>query len=195
MSSDHPDEFVETMIAWKNQRFNARGEQTVWQQNPHSGAGFAELVRRRGRIQCTRLDGGVAAISFLFPVGNAVYTLQSAFDPKYEDYSLGFLTDYESIAEAIRTGHRQTSLLWGEDEHKRRFGAKPRRATRLSVFRTQSDRLYSLEESWEAAWRNLRRNGQRGYWRARHAVGRRIRALASRSTDHDPGNAAMDEPA
>ena len=179
-SSDHPDEFVQTMIAWKNQRFNARGDQTVWQRYPHSDANFAELVRRRGRIQCTRIDGGVAAVNFLFPVGTAMYALQSGFDPKYEQYSLGFLADYESVAEAIRTSHRRMSLLWGQDAHKRRFGAKPRRATRLSVFCRQTDRLYSLDEGWEVAWRNLRRNGQREYWRARHAAGRRLRATRTR---------------
>ena len=81
-SSDHPDEFVQPMIAWKNQRFNARGEQTVWQGNPGAEADLAELVRRRGRTRVTRIDGRVAAVNFNFPVGESMYALQSAFDPR-----------------------------------------------------------------------------------------------------------------
>ena len=179
-SADHPEELIEAMIAWKNARFNARGEDTVWQKNPGADQGFAELVRRRGRVRTTCIAGRVAAVNFLFPVGSAVYVLQAGFDPKFEDFSLGLLNTYWNIADAILTGHRQLSLLWGQDDHKRRFGARPRRATSLSVFRTQTDRLYSLDEGWEVAWRNLRRNARGDYWRARHAAGRRLRAITSR---------------
>ncbi|HEY5168416.1 MAG TPA: GNAT family N-acetyltransferase [Thermoleophilia bacterium] len=188
-SADHPEEFVAALIAWKNERFNAHGKNTVWQENPGADQGFAELVRRRGRVRITRIDGSVAAVNFLFPVGTAVYVLQAGFDPKYEDFSLGFLNTYWNIADAIRTGHRELSLLWGQDDHKRRFGAKPRRATRLSVFRNRTARIYSLDEGWEVAWRNLRRNAHREYWLARHAVGRRLSVVASRET----GGASTDE--
>ncbi|HTX70928.1 MAG TPA: GNAT family N-acetyltransferase [Thermoleophilia bacterium] len=177
MSSDDPGEYVRELIAWKNLRFNARGEETAWQSIPNSDERLAELTRRRGQIRVTRIDGRVAALNFLFPVGTAVYALQSGFDPRYEDFSLGFLNTYENIADAIRTGHRRVSLLWGQEEHKRRFGAKPRRATRLSVFRRQTDRLYSLDEAWEVVRRELRRRGEREYWRARHAAGRQARRL------------------
>jgi hypothetical protein len=187
-SADRPEELIETMIAWKNARFNARGEDTVWQKNPGADQGFAELVRRRGRVRVTRVDRRAAAVSFLFPVGAAVYVLQTGFDPKYEDFSLGFLDTFEDIADAIRTGHRQVSLLWGQDDHKRRLGAKPRRATRLSVFRTQTDWLYSLDEGWEVAWRNLRRNAHRHYWRTRQVAGRQLRAIASRPAGSAPGD-------
>ena len=108
-SADQPKDLVDTLISWKNERFNARGEDTVWQANPGSNVDFAELVRRRGQIRLTRIDGSVAAVNFLFPVGTAVYALQSGFDPKYEEFSLGFLNTYENIADAIRTGHRQVA--------------------------------------------------------------------------------------
>jgi hypothetical protein len=182
ITSADPEEFIAALVSWKNQRFNARGEETAWQQNPNADEAFSELVRRRGRIRITRIDGRVAAVDFNFPVGDSVYALQSAFDPAYEDFSLGFLSTFEDIADAIRSGHRQLSLLWGHDAHKRRFGAKARRATRLSVFRRETDRLHSLDEGWEVAWRNLRRNGQREYWRARHAAGRRLRGLGLQRT-------------
>ena len=181
-SADRPEELIEAMITWKNERFNARGERTVWQEEPGASDDFAELVRRRGRIRVTHVDGRLAAVTFLFPVGTAVYALQSGFDPDYEDFSLGFLNTYENIADAIHTGYRSFSLLWGQNDYKRRLGAKPRRATRLSVFRAQTDRLYSLDEGWEVAWRNLQRNGQREYWLARHASGRQLQRLGLRRT-------------
>lgn len=35
------------------------------------------------------------------------------------------------------------------------------------MFRAQAARLHSLDEAWEVAWRNLKRAGQRDYWRGR----------------------------
>ena len=173
------DALMRTFIAWKNSRFNARGESTIWQDKPDLTPGFVELLHRRGEAHITRIDGEQAAIDFVFPVGRSVYALQSAFDPRYEPYSLGFLSTYRIACDAIASGACRLSLLWGTPDYKARLGAVPKRATRLSIFRAQTDRLYSLDEGWEVAWRNLRRNGQRDYWRARHAAARRVRALAA----------------
>lgn len=174
---DDTEGCVRTLIGWKNARFNARGEKTLWQNDPAMVEKLTELVRRCGRVRVTRIDGRAAAISFFFSVGTVAYGLQTSFDPAYAAFSLGTQHSFDDVAEAIRTGHRRMSLLWGEEGYKRRFGAKPRRATRLSVFRRQTDRLFSLDEAREVAWRNLRRSGQREYWRARQAAGRRARRL------------------
>jgi len=173
------DELMRTFITWKNSRFNARGESTIWQDKPDLTPDFVELLHRRGEAHITRIDGELAAIDFVFPVGRSVYALQSAFDPRYEPYSLGFLSTYRIACDAIASGACRLSLLWGTPDYKARLGAVPKRATRLSIFRAQTDRLYSLDEGWEVAWRNLRRNGQRDYWRARHAAAKRVRALAT----------------
>jgi hypothetical protein len=189
--SDQPKACIDEMVAWKNRRFNARGEQTIWQTSPAASREFGELVRRRGRIRVMRVDGQAIAVTFLFPVGDTVYSFHSGFDPAYETFSLGSLETLGTVTDAIRTGHKHVSLLWGQEAHKRQFGAKPRRATRLSVFRRRTDRLYSLDEAWEVAWRKLREGGQRQYWRARHAAARQARRLGIRGTGDDVGAAAQ----
>jgi CelD/BcsL family acetyltransferase involved in cellulose biosynthesis len=190
MFSEQPKACIDELVAWKNQRFNARGEQTTWQTNPVASQEFGELVQRLGRIRVLRIDSQAAAITFTFPVGDTVYSFHSGFDPAYESFSLGSLETLGTISDAIRTGHKHVSLLWGQEEHKRQFGAKPHRATRLSVFRREVDRLHSLDEGWEVAWRNLREGGQRRYWRARHAAARQARRLGIRSGRGDQGDAA-----
>jgi CelD/BcsL family acetyltransferase involved in cellulose biosynthesis len=180
VSSQEPKACLDELISWKNQRFNSRGEETTWQTNPVAEEEFGELAQRLGRIRVMRSEGRAIAVTFVFPVGDTVYSFHSGFDPAFEQFSLGSLETYETITDAIATGHRHVSLLWGQEDHKRLFGAKPRRATRLSVFRRQTGRLRSLDEGWEVAWRNLRKNGQREYWRARRTAARHARRLGLR---------------
>jgi CelD/BcsL family acetyltransferase involved in cellulose biosynthesis len=171
------DALISTLVGWKNLRFNAKGETTLWQADPTAAGHFAELVRRRGRARIASIDGTRVAIQFLFPVGTSMYVAQSGFDPEYLPYGLGLLETYDIVCEAIEEGFTRLSLLWGTTAHKAHLGARPQRATRVSVFRSQAARVYSLGEAREVAARDVRSNGQRYYWRARHAAGRALRAL------------------
>ena len=47
------------------------------------------------------IEGEVAAVVFAFWVGNEVYALQSAFDPRYEKYHLGLLMHAWLAREAV----------------------------------------------------------------------------------------------
>ena len=179
------DELIATFVSWKNRRFNATGRTTIWQRDPDNAGQFAELVRRRGEARVTTIDGRWAVIKFLFPVGASMYLLQSSFDPDYLPYSLGALSTYDVACEAAERGFKRVSLLWGEADSKSHLGARPRRATRLSIFRSPTARLRSLDEAKEVALRNLRRNGQREYWRARHSVGRTLRAAMPAREERD----------
>ena len=177
------DELLSTLISWKNLRFNAKGRTTLWQENPKAAGYVAELARRRGRVRIASIAGARAAIQFLFPVGASMYVMQSGFDPTFSSYGLGLLETYDIACEAIEEGLLRLSLFWGEEGHKAHLGARPRRATRLSVFRSQAARVYSLGEAREVAARDLRRGGQRYYWWARHAAGRALRTV--RPGHHD----------
>jgi CelD/BcsL family acetyltransferase involved in cellulose biosynthesis len=179
------DELISTLVSWKNLRFNAKGETTLWQADPTAAGHFAELVRRRGRARIASIAGTRVAIQFLFPVGTSMYVAQSGFDPEFSPYGLGLLQDYDNVCEAIEEGFTRLSLFWGTTAHKAHLGARPKRATRVSVFRSRAARVYSLDEAREVAARDLRRAGQRYYWQARHAAGRALRAARSgRHDDH-----------
>lgn len=104
---------------------------------------------------------------------------ESAFDPVYDQYRLGFLTLFWVIRDAIGRGATSIDLLWGTTDFKELQGAVPRRATALSVFRMQSSRLWSIGEATEVMRRRAKRAAQRYYWEvrhaARHALGRALR--------------------
>ncbi len=174
------DELVAASVEWKNRRFNAQGRTTVWQEKPGDVWTFAEVARRSCEARVTRIEGRAAAVDFVAPVGRSLYAYQSAFDPEFEQYSLGLLSTYGLICDAVLRGCTRVSLLWGTPEYKMRLGAMPLRATRLSLFPTQLARLYSLDEAWEVTRRNARRRGQAEYWRLRHAAGRLARTAARR---------------
>jgi CelD/BcsL family acetyltransferase involved in cellulose biosynthesis len=170
------DELMDLLVGWKNQRFNAKGLTTMWQKDPSGAGHVADLVRRRGRVRIAHIGGERAAIQLLFPVGTSMYVMHSGFDPQFSAYGLGLLQIYDVVCEAVAEGFTRFSLLWGDGEHKAHLGAIPRQATRVSVFRSQTARVYSLGEAREVTSRHLRRRGQRYYWRARHAAGRILRA-------------------
>ena len=122
------------------------------------------------------------SIIFAFAVGHSMYGAQAAFRPDCEQYRLGLLALYWLAGDAIERGlSGRLNLMWGTGYYKERLGARPARATRVSVFRTQTDRLHSLDEGADIVLHDLRRIGERYYWRARHVAGRATRATLKRA--------------
>jgi hypothetical protein len=108
------------------------------------------------------------------PVGRATVSLQGAFDPAYKVYRLGMLSSYWAICDAIERGLVQVNLLWGTTDYKSHLGAAPRSAYQISVFRSQTARLHSLDEAASVGKRRIRRTGSRLYWDARHQARRSL---------------------
>lgn len=171
---DRAPELVEQFLVWHLARAQERGYVSGYVSKPKQAAQTTALVRG-AEAQLTTIAGRLAAIEFLFFVGPDANLYAGSFDPAYKDLDLGFLSTYWAVREAAAHGARRCHLLWGTDYYKSHLGARPERATRLSVFRSRAARLHSLREAREVAWRNLRRRGQADYWRARHAAGRLIR--------------------
>lgn len=184
---DHPDLATEIIVAgaaarrlfdqfleWKIARFHDRGRVTFWENAPYQTDQVIDLMSRTGEAHVTTIAGSAAAIRFLFPVGDTTYALQGAFDPDYEIYRLGLLSVYWAIGDAIGRGLRHFNLLWGTTDYKSHLGARPMTATQISVFRSQIARLYSADEAWLIARRELRRSGARWYWDGRHRLRRTL---------------------
>jgi len=163
---------VNLFLEWKTDRFGTLGRDTYWQKDPRLADRFVALLQRCGEVHMTTLVDGPAAIVFAFPVGPAVCAQEAAFDTRYDYYHLGLLAWYWLACDAIARGLSSMNLLWGTATYKRRLGAVPRRATTVSVFRHQTDRLYSLGEAREVVALRLRRS-KAYYWRAR-AYARRL---------------------
>lgn len=170
---DRGRELLELLQAWKTARFAARGRTTYWEDDQRLSERFLDRLRDGGEAHLTTIAGQLAAIRFAFPVGETVYAVQSAFDPRYERYRLGFVSGYLLICDSVRRGAARVNLMWGTEDYKRHLGAVPVRASLLSVFRSQHARLYFMREAWELTVRRLRRTKDY-YWRGRHAVRRWI---------------------
>jgi hypothetical protein len=176
---DDSRELVDRFVTWKTDRLSGHGRVNYWEDRPDLTATLIARLAQEGEVHTVTISGAIASLRFVFPVGDAVYAMLSAFDPRYEPYRLGFLSAYLMICDAVRHGFKSVNLQWGTPDYKLLLGAKPVTATRVSIFRSQRDRLYSLDEGWEVASRNLRRAAQREYWRARHAAGRLLKSPRS----------------
>jgi CelD/BcsL family acetyltransferase involved in cellulose biosynthesis len=182
---DRAKELVDQFLRWHLARAKERGFVSGYVSKPKQAAQTTELVGGGAEAQLTTIGGRLAAIEFLFFVGPDANIYAGSFDADYGDLDLGFLSTYWAVREAAARGARRCHLLWGTDYYKTLLGARPETATRLSVFRSQGARLHSLGEAREVAWRDLRRRGQRDYWRARHAAGGFIRRYRRGQTDKE----------
>lgn len=168
---------VEQFMAWHLERSRRRKVVSVYMSKPEQRRQLAALVMEAGEGQVTTIAGHAAAIEFIFFVGTSATVYAGAFDPAYEGLHLGLLSTYWAVREAAARGARDCHLLWGTAYYKRRLGAVPVRATRLSIFRSQSARLFSPRESAEVLVRNLKRSREY-YWRSRHAARRLLDAFS-----------------
>ena len=172
-------------LEWKTERFRRMRRVTMWEEDPRRAERFVRLLEARGEAHVTSVGGRAAAIAFVFPVGRSTFGRQSAADPSYEDYRLDFLSQYWVACDAVRRGKRLLYLGWGSEAHKAHLGARPWRATRLSVFPRQTCRLASLDEEWTVARRTFGQRVQRDYWRSRHAARRVLEPLLRRARRSD----------
>jgi hypothetical protein len=167
---------VEQFLAWHLERSGRLKIASVYVTKPEQRGQLALLAAKAGESQVTAIAGHAAAIEFIFFVGASATVYAGAFDPAYEDQHLGLLSTYWAVREAAARGARDCHLLWGTSYYKCRLGAVPVRATRLSVFRSQSARLFSPKESAEVLVGHLKRHREY-YWRSRHTARRVLDAL------------------
>jgi hypothetical protein len=168
---DRSEAVMALFLRWHLARLGGRGIVSGYESRAEQPAQVAALIGELGRAQVTTIEGSPAAIEFVFHVGREATLYAGSFDERFADLHLGFLSTYWAICQAIREGALRCHLLWSTDYYKSLLGAKPVRATRLSVFCTQLARVYSLREGAETARRRITRSGP--YWRARH-VARRL---------------------
>jgi CelD/BcsL family acetyltransferase involved in cellulose biosynthesis len=181
-AGERTEELLAQLIEWKNDWFRAQGRQSFWEELPQQQDLYLTLLKRSSEARVTTLAGAPAAIRFMCPVGRATVSLQGAFDPAYRAYRLGLLSSYWAICDAIERGMSQVNLLWGTTGYKAHLGATPRTAYQISVFRSQTARLHSLDEAAAVARRRIRRTGSRLYWDSRHRARRTLEKAGLRAT-------------
>lgn len=188
-SPDEMRDLAEQYVEWNIARLRARGSVSGFESGSERRPKLIALLQQGGaEAHKTTIGGRLAAVEFVFYVGDEATIYAGAFDEAYGDVHLGFLSTYWAINETIRRGARRCHLLWTTGYYKRHLGARPVTATRLSVFPTQVARLWSLREAREVATRTAKEKGRRTYWGARHGARRTAERLGLLST-HGPGRA------
>jgi len=185
---EHPDVSTQTMrpniaglrdlttqfVDWNTARLRARGSIPGSQTDQERRSKLFELVLQGGAQSLTTTIGDrVAAVQFIFYVGDEATVFAGSFDEQHDDVHLGLLSTYWAVLETLRHGAKRCHLLWTSDSYSGRLGAHPVTATRLSVFPSNASRLWSLDEVREIVQRNVGQWGRMSYRRARRAVSER----------------------
>lgn len=169
-------ELVEQTVAWTNERVRAKGDVSVYEDDPSKIRPVWQLLQRYGLALCGFIDGELVAAQLILNVGQDTWIHTVGFDSRYEKVHLGLLMTYYSIIESIDRGARRTHLLFGTPVYKRRLGAEPVTASVVSLFRTPADRVAYVGEVCEILWRDR----QKIYWSARHRAAAAARATRAR---------------
>jgi hypothetical protein len=179
-AGEHSRDLFGRFLAWQSTRFRSLGRRTYFDIDQDRRERFMELLQRRGQAHVTSVHGEPVAIVFTFPVGVEAFEYAYAFNPTYEYYHLGLMAQFWAVCHAIEDAKERFNLGWGSIvDYKLRLGARPVRATRLSVFRSQIARAYSPREAADVAWRRVRHH-EHHYFQARRAVASHVRALVGR---------------
>ncbi len=169
-----PRELVDQVIAWHLERMHVKGVVSLWETGEQQSEQLWRLLRAYGCALCGTIEGRCVAAQLLLLVGDDCWVHTVGFDRAYEDVHLGLLMTSYSIAESIRRGCTRTHLTWGTDIYKRRLGAQPEPAFRVSIYRSRLWMTLYLRERFEL----LVARRKDIYWLARAALLRRLPFIA-----------------
>jgi hypothetical protein len=172
--SEITPELVEQVIAWHLERMRAKGVVSMWEDTPDAPDQLWRLLQAHGCALCGSIEGRCVAAQLLLFVGRDCWVHTVGFDSAYENEHLGLLMTSYSIAESIRRGCAQTHLTWGTDVYKRRLGAAPVPAYRVSIYRSRLWKTLYRRERWTL----LVKHRNDIYWRARAALKARLPFVA-----------------
>ncbi len=135
-------ELLAALIRLHSARWHKRGEDGMIKAN-HSAAFLRDISRQFAgegvlRIFSLQLNGQIAAVILAFVYENRVYGYLTAFDPAYEQFSLGSIVLFESIRDCYFRGFCAWNFLRGDEPYKALWGARLIPRVRVILARTRS---------------------------------------------------------
>jgi CelD/BcsL family acetyltransferase involved in cellulose biosynthesis len=114
---------------------------------------FAALALGCGwlRLLLLEVDGEPVCVEYGFLFQNAYFAYQGGRDPAWDRYSVGFLTEVESIRRTQEAGAAEYRFLGGEEEYKYRFPTADPRLETVVAPATARGRIAAA--ALDAAWR------------------------------------------
>lgn len=110
---------VDLLTDWKDIQMKQRGES-----NTVSADFVKKILRQYGSVSYVIADGKVACVCLFYKIGKHVYYEQTAYDDKYNYYSLGRVATYLSILRFIENGMTHFHFLWKGADYKRHYAAQ-----------------------------------------------------------------------
>jgi CelD/BcsL family acetyltransferase involved in cellulose biosynthesis len=113
---------------------------------------FATLALERGwlRLLLMEVDGEPVCFKYGFSFQNAYFAYQSGRDPAWEQESVGFLIEVESIRRTLETG-ADYRFLGGEEDHKYRYPTEDPRLETIAAPASGRGRVAAA--GLDALWR------------------------------------------
>jgi CelD/BcsL family acetyltransferase involved in cellulose biosynthesis len=114
---------------------------------------FARLALERGwlRLLLLEVDGEPVCCECGFMFENAYFSYQGGRDPAWDEASIGFLLELESVRGALQEGAAEYRFLGGEESYKYRLATDDPRLATIAVPGTAPGRIVS--GAIDAAWR------------------------------------------
>lgn len=136
-----------------------------------------QLAQVDGLVGLIEIDGKVCAGSICYRAGDNYCLEVISHDPRFNEYRLGTLCCYLTIAECIDKGAKEFHFLWGEYDYKYRFLGQQRKLDNIAIYRSR----WHMARKWKLVLRmqfngairsakNWKNNPDRGRTAARAMV-------------------------
>jgi hypothetical protein len=120
-------EFNRARIGGKNKAFAIDDEEREM---------ISRLVKARGMVGVATIDGRTCGGCVGYLVGDNYFFRVISHDPKYNDYSTGFLCCYLLICECIARGCKQFNFMQDGYDYKFQLGAVARNLDHVAIYRS-----------------------------------------------------------
>jgi CelD/BcsL family acetyltransferase involved in cellulose biosynthesis len=99
---------------------------------------FYQYCQSYGCVTYVEVNGVIAAGSISYVAGDRIFLYMISHDHNYSKYNLGQVCLLYSIQTAIENRMSSLHLLWGDNEYKTRFAAKPNLLHTYVIYRSSS---------------------------------------------------------
>lgn len=134
-----PEQVLKDLIRMSEERISRKATDFA-----HEEQRIITLARQCGFVNALTIDGKVCAGTVSYFIGSGCFEELIARDPAYTNYSIGTMTNYLTICEAIRRGMKKFSLGGGRFDYKKKLLGVLNEADHVEIYRSRTAMLIHL---------------------------------------------------
>ena len=104
-----------------------------------------KMVQSYGFVTEAKINGETCGGLICYKINNNYFFRIVAHDPRYDEYSLGFLLYFMTICESIRRGGRMLNLGWIQYPYKSRLGGVSRKLSSVTIYRSRTQLMLDIQ--------------------------------------------------